>query len=108
MSINVVDLVPGEQVYFEHTILPYKMAAQTAVGIVTLMPRWIDYQHNRQPHFARYLLLQRRVKNGDLVHFDSESNSYLTDPTTTQVNGMTLGLVFHTFIGGNDETPGLA
>jgi CRISPR-associated protein Cas5t len=107
-SIKVVDLVPGEQVYFEHTILPYKMAAQTAVGIVTLMPRWIDYQHNRQPHFARYLILQRQIKNGDMVHFDSEPHSYLTDPTTTRVNGMTLGLVFHTFIGENDETPGLA
>ena len=107
-SISVVELVLSEQVYFEHTILPYKMATQTAVGIVTLMPRWIDYQRNRQPHFARYLILQRRVKFGDLVHFDSEPYSYLTDPTTTQVDGLTLGLVFHTFTGENDETPGLA
>jgi len=102
-SINVVDLATSEQVYFEHTILPYRMATRTSVGIVTLMPRWIDYERNRQPLFARYLILQRRVKNSDLVQFDAEQNSYLTDPTTPHVNGMTLGLVFHTFTGEDNE-----
>ena len=102
--IDVIDLVPSEQVYLEHTILPYKMATRTSVGIVTLMPRWIDYERNRQPYFARYLILQRRVKNSELVHFNTEQNSYLTDTTTPQDNGMTLGLVFHTFVGEDDET----
>ncbi len=107
-SIEVLDLVLEKQVYFEHTILPYEMATQTARGIVTLMPRWIDYQHNRQPHFARYLILQRRIKNDELVHFNMEPQSYFTDPATTRIGGMTLGLVFHTFIGEQNETPGLA
>jgi len=108
MSIDIVDLVSYDQVYFEHTILPYRMATRTSVGIVTLMPRWIDYERNRQPHFARYLILQRRVSYSDLVHFDAEHTSYLTDPTMPQIRGMTLGLVFHTFIGEDDETLALA
>lgn len=107
-SIDVVDLTSREDVYFEHTILPYKMATRTAVGIVTLMPRWIDYERNRQPYFARYLILQRRVKNSDLVYFDTMRDSYLTDPATPQINDMTLGLVFHTFIGEDDEAFTLA
>lgn len=107
-SVSVVDLETSEQIYLEHTLLPYKMATRTSVGIVTLMPRWIDYERNRQPHFARYLILQRRVKNSDLVHFDAETNSYLTDPSAPVVNGMTLGLVFHTFIGEDDEALKLA
>ena len=107
-SISVIDLVPGEQVYFEHTILPYRMATRTPVGIVTLMPRWIDYERNRQPQFARYLILQRRIISSELMQFDREQNSYLADPTAPEVNGMPLGLIFHTLKGEDHETLTLA
>lgn len=107
-SISVIDLVPSEQVYFEHTILPYGMATRTSVGIVTLMPRWIDYERNRQPQFARYLILQRRIKSSELMQFDAEQNSYLADPTAPEVKGVPLGLIFHTFRGEDHETLTLA
>ena len=95
-SVSVLDLVPKEEAYFEHTLLPYEMAAQTAVGIVTLMPRWIDYGQNRQTTFARYLLLQRRIMSQDLMRV--EQGSFLTDPTSPVIGGKQLGLVFHTFV----------
>lgn len=108
-SINVVDLVQTDDVYLEHTLLPYGMATRTSVGIVTLLPRWLDYERNRQPTFARYLLLQRRIFSGDLFQFGVEQQSlYWADPTAPQVNGKPLGLVFHTFTGASDEALTLA
>ncbi len=95
-SISVLDLVPSEEAYFEHTLLRYEMAAQTSVGIVTLMPRWIDYARNREPSFARYLLLQRRIASQELVRFTQ--GGFLTDPTSPSIGGKQLGLVFHSFV----------
>lgn len=99
-QVNVIDLLPSEQAYFEHTLLPYDMAAQTAVGIVTLMPRWISLDQQRQTEFARYLIVQRRIQSQELMRF--ESSAYLTDPTTPLIGGNRLGLVFHTFTGATD------
>lgn len=107
-SVSVTDLAEREQVYFEHTLLPYGMATQTAVGVVTLMPRWLDYRRNRQPSFARYLLLQRRITSVDLLHYQTAPASYLVDPSATIASGLALGLIFHTFMGSDDEAVTLA
>jgi CRISPR-associated protein Cas5t len=98
-SINVVDLEQSQEAYFEHTLLPYEMATQTATGIVALMPRWLDYEQNRQPFFDRYLLLQRPITSRDLLQFNAAPASYLSDPTAPQFKELPLGLVFHTFTG---------
>lgn len=106
--IDVVDLISSDQVYLEHTLLPYRMATRTALGVVTLMPRWLDYWHNRRPAFARYLVLQRRVGSAELLRFGNESLSFWADPTAPLVNGQHLGLVWHTFMGDDDEALALA
>lgn len=98
-SISVVDVEERREAYFEHTLLPYEMATQTATGIVTLMPRWLDYEQNRQPFFERYLLLQRPIMSRDLLQFTAPSAGYLIDPTAPQFKELPLGLVFHTFTG---------
>lgn len=108
-SIEVIELEQRPQVYFEHTLLPYRVAVQTAVGVVSLMPRWLDYRRNRQPSFARYVLLQQRVLSKDFRRFGTESPAlYWTDPTAPQVKGVPLGLWFHTFTGAADEALTLA
>jgi CRISPR-associated protein Cas5t len=107
-GIGVIDLIESEQVYFEHTLLPYQMATLTSSGVVALMPRWLDYRRNRQPSFARYLLLQRRVLSTELLRFSTPPMPYLADPTVVRVNDVPLGLVFHTFTGGSDEAFTLA
>lgn len=106
-SVEVVELAVSEQVCFEHTLLPARMATQTAVGVVALMPRWLDYQRNREPTFARYLLLQRRISSADLLRFDDAPRSYLCDPGVLS-GQVALGLHFHTFTGGDDEALSLA
>jgi CRISPR-associated protein Cas5t len=107
-NVSVIDLVEREHVYFEHTLLPYNMATQTALGTVALMPRWLDYRRNRQPSFARYLLLQRRIMSTEVLRFDSTPVSYLADPDSMLINGLPLGLIFHTFTGSDDEALTLA
>ncbi len=108
-SIGTVDLIRTSEVYLEHTLLPYDMATRTPVGIVTLLPRWLDYARDRRPTFARYLLLQRRVLSSELLQFGAEQEpSYWADPTAPQVNGRPLGLIFHTFTGAAHEALTLA
>ncbi len=99
-SVSVVDAEESQEAYFEHTLLPYEMATQMATGIVALMPRWLDYERNRQPFFERYLLLQRPITSRELLQFNTPSAGYLVDPTTPQFKELPLGLVFHTFTGG--------
>lgn len=107
-SVEVVDLEQCADVYFEHTLLPYSMATQTTVGVVTLMPRWLDYWRNRQPTFARYVLLQQQVISGKLLQFGGTAPVYWSDPAAPKAKGMSLGLMFHTFTGAADEAFNLA
>jgi CRISPR-associated protein Cas5t len=108
-SVELIDIERRDDVYFEHTLLPYRLATQTAVGVVALMPRWLDYWHNRHPTFARYLLLQQRVRSREFRSFGGEQETtYWADPTAPQVKGAGLGLWFHTFTGAGDEALDLA
>jgi CRISPR-associated protein Cas5t len=107
-SVEVIDLVEQERVYLEHTLLPYRMVTRTATGVVVLMPRWLDYQRDRRPTFARYLVLQRRVTSDELLQFDNAAPRYWADPTTAATQSLALGLVFHSFVGDDDETVVLA
>lgn len=100
-SVEIIELQQEEQVYFEHTLLPYHMATQTAAGIVALMPRWLDYTKRRQPNFERYVLLQQRVLSSALLRFDDSMRSFWADTTATQNKGVPLGLYFHSFVGNH-------
>jgi CRISPR-associated protein Cas5t len=102
-SVEVVELPTSDEAYLEHTLLPYRMAAQTLVGIAILMPRWVDYEHGRRPAFARYLLLQRRVLSSELIRVEGTVAQYVVDPDMPQVHSVPLGLVFHSFVGDEDE-----
>lgn len=108
-EVAVIDLEQHEQVYFEHTLLPYRMAVQTSAGVVALMPRWLDYRRHRHPSFARYVLLQQRVFSSALKQFGAEQpRLYWADPTAPRVKGCALGLWFHQFVGDDYETINLA
>ncbi len=98
-SVEVIELEQQADVYFEHTLLPYQMATQTAAGVVTLMPRWLDYWNNRRPTFDRYVLLQQRVPSSKFVLYDSVAPRYWADPTAPWYKGTPLGLCFHSFVG---------
>jgi CRISPR-associated protein Cas5t len=107
-QVETIELQRTDQVYFEHTLLPYRMAAQIPAGIVTLMPRWIDYHNRRKPSFERYLMLTERVTTKQMLKFGEQTTSYWSDPTAPTVDGLMLGLWFHTFVGVSDEAFSLA
>lgn len=106
-SLEQIELQQAEQAYFEHTLLPYEMAVEVGEGITELLPRYLDYERKRTPTFARYLLLKNRVQSKDFWSLN-EQRTFWIDPTSPQVDGTYLGLVFHTFLGEQYESFSLA
>lgn len=108
-SLQHVELQQAEQAYFEHTLLPYDMAVQVGEGFTELLPRYLDYERKRAPTFARYLLLQNRVQSSAFWPLDDqEQRPFWIDPTSQEVNGIHLGLMFHTFVGDQYESLSMA
>ena len=100
-SVNVLELKRDNNAYFEHTLAPYEMALRSMRGIVTTMPRYLNYSQNRRPTFGRYTILKDRVM------MESE-NGFWVDPTTEEDGGRHLGLAFLSFTGGESESISLA
>jgi CRISPR-associated protein Cas5t len=107
-SVEVIDLVRSEQVYFEHTLAPYQATQHMASGYALLMPRYLDYARNRQPTFARYVVLTRRVESWLRFEGQADLPEFWVDPTSPEIKGAHLGLWFHTFVGDYDDSPRLA
>lgn len=108
--IEVVELQPAAQAYFEHTLLPHRMATQVGRGVTVLMPRYLDYAHKRAPIFSRYVVLQERVHSSNFYSFGATpSFTFLVDPHAPVYDDTSLGLAFHSFSGDADgETLTLA
>lgn len=112
-SVSTVELEWSSSAYFEHTLAPYGIALRGAPGYVVLMPRLLDYNNARQPTFARYLVLKRRVRSDGpdglwYVEGIANESDFWTDPSSPEDNGAHLGLLFHTFVGEYDDNPILA
>ena len=110
-DVNVIDLATSDRAYFEHTLIPHRMATRVQRGVTVLMPRYLDYARNRAPLFSRYTLLAQRVRTDDAGFYSfgkAETEPYWTDPTAPQDKGMPLGLMFHSFTGDDGEALMLA
>ncbi len=107
-QVNVMDLQEADHAYLEHTLAPYSFARRTAKGIALLMPRFLDYDRQRYPVFGRYIVLHRRVHSRDLLQFQGKQTSFLIDPTSPEINGDHLGLIFHSWVGENEEAGQMA
>lgn len=109
-SVKVVEVTQAPQAYFEYTLAPYQMTLNVASGYVLLMPRYLDYAHRRQPSFARYVLLTRRVYSTDFRYFEGyeRATEFWVDPEAPKANGLSLGLWFHNWVGDYDDAPRMA
>ncbi|MBC7105385.1 MAG: CRISPR-associated protein Cas5 [Firmicutes bacterium] len=106
-SVEVVRLQLADHAYLEHTLAPYDLVRYTAQGIVVLMPRFLDYANNRYPSFGRYVVLHRRVHTGEFLRYQGEpAPAFWVDPTSPEIRGDRLGLIFHRWVG-EDERLGL-
>jgi CRISPR-associated protein Cas5t len=97
-EVGVVNLVENAPAYFEHTLAPYFVHMNTAAGYVVTMPRWLDPVRGRQPVFARYVALTRRVDRLLRIEPATEVEPYWVDPTSPSIGDKQLGLWFHTFV----------
>ncbi len=109
-AVEVVRLQRISHVYFEHTLAPYGLTRRTRRGVAVLMPRFLDYRRRRQPSFQRYVLLRRRVRvedPEDFLRFEGEESlAFWADPTAPIVEGNSLGLFFHLWVGEDNEDIG--
>ncbi len=108
-DVRVVDLLRSDHAYFEHTLAPYSFARKTAMGVVVLMPRFLDYGRERFPSFDRYVVLHRRVHTRDFLRFEGEGRElFWVDPESEEVEGDLRGVLFHTWTGNDGGTLSLA
>lgn len=107
-QVDVTDLEEADHAYLEHTLVPYSFARRSAKGIALLMPRFLDYTRQRYPVFGQYIILHRRVHSRDLLQFQGQKTSFWIDPTSPEINGDHLGLIFHSWVGGNEEAGQMA
>lgn len=101
-SVEVIELVRCERVYFGHTLVPHRMALQIGRGITVLMPRFLDYESNRQPTFERYFVVQDQVTVPNVQFEHLNYGPFWADPTAPEFRGLPLGLTFLSFVG-NEE-----
>jgi CRISPR-associated protein Cas5t len=98
--VEKVSLRREDHGYLEHTTTPYSFGRHTGSGIVTLMPKFIDYRQSRRPVFERYLILNRRIHSRDLLRYrDEPPLTFWVDPTSKEHHGDQLIVPFLSWVG---------
>lgn len=102
-KVEVVELERTDHAYLEHTLLPHRLNRYTGRGIAVLMPQWLDYQDHRRPTFRQYVMLNRRVHSREFLRYaDEPPLQFWVDPTSAEVHGDRLGLVFLSWSDGDE------
>lgn len=98
--ISIINLENHKEAYYENTLLPWAWRIRTGDGLTLNMPRCIDYNNHREPHFDRFIALQERTLSFSekWMHFDSDPLNHWTDPEMPKRNGFNRGVAFHSFI----------
>jgi CRISPR-associated protein Cas5t len=113
-SVEVLELEKAKGAYLEETLLPFAMRPLLGRGVTVLMPRYIEPPPDREPHFARYIMLFDLIYAGDVSHSNrllqqenQTPKEWLVDPDSPPKNdGVKRGLVFHSFVGDEDNVAG--
>lgn len=114
VSVEVIELRKAKGAYLEQTLLPFAMRPLLGRGVTVLMPRYIEPPPGREPHFGRFIMLFDLVYAGDVSHsnrllqYDNQTpQEWLIDPHSPQKHdGVKRGLVFHSFVGDEDNAAG--
>ncbi|MEW6447858.1 MAG: type I-B CRISPR-associated protein Cas5b [Bacillota bacterium] len=96
--VTIIELKQCDDVYYEHTLLPFKWRTCTGRGVTITMPRFVNYHNNREPQFDRYIALQERSATADWVRYECEPLSHWVDSETPEWRGCQRGVVFHRFL----------
>lgn len=96
-GIEVIELQQHDAAYYEHTLLPLAMGAQTRRGVAVMMPRYIDYHDKRRTSFAQYIMLKERVVSADVQTFGGAPTEWC-DVTAPRYKHYDRAVVWHSFI----------
>jgi len=96
-GIKIITLEQRDMAYYEHTLLPLEMGARTRRGVAVMMPRYLDYEHGRQPTFAQYLMLNERVLPDQMNAFSASEPAWC-DPSAPMYKGYGQAVVWHRFV----------
>lgn len=96
-GVEVIDLEQCEVGYYEHTLLPLAMGAQTRRGVAVMMPRFVDYRNRRQTSFAQYIMLKDRVVSTDIQTF-GDTEAMWCDGTAPRFKDVGRAVVWHSFV----------
>jgi CRISPR-associated protein Cas5t len=97
-SVSLIELVQSLEAYYEHTLLPWRLRPAVLRGRAETMARWIDYEHGRQPHFDRFLIVKERVLTTspqDWMRLPGGPEHHWTDPDSPEVEGLRRGIWLH-------------
>lgn len=108
VSVEEIELAEAKGAYLESTLLPFSLRKYTGKGITVLMPRYISPPPEREPSFGRYVVLHERLFAGDVDTtkqklLQYEGDRWWVDPSTQPQEGVHEGIVFHSFVGGEDN-----
>lgn len=108
-SVEVIEAHESDRAYIEKTLAPYDYSLRTAKGIAVLMPRYIDYRNGRLPEFERYMIIHRRVHSHEFINTEGQKQpKFYIDPTSEEINGDKLALLFHSWVDREKNRPKVA
>ncbi len=106
-SVEIVELIEGEEGYFEGTLLTTDFRSRTTAGVLTNMPLYINPRNRREVDWAMFLVLDSRARasreapegiKANSVFCPPESGPIWLDPTGPKWNGLNRAVVWHSFV----------
>lgn len=96
--VSTMTLEQRDEAYYEHTLLPFAWRVRTGRGITVTMPRFVDYNNNREPQFDRYIAFQERDFTARWLRYEHQPLKHWVDSETPEINGCQRGVAFHKFV----------
>jgi len=104
--VEEVELQPAPHAYYEHTLLPWSLRPHVLRCRAETLPRFVDYAHRREPHFARYVVVQERIFTHDSEHWlryaDRGPTAHWIDPESPEERGLRRGVWLHALTENDD------
>lgn len=102
--VDRVELQRSPHAYYEHTLLPWSLRGAVLRGRTETMARWIDYEHGRQPHFDRFLIVKEPVLTNSAdhwMHIPGGPDAHWVDPEAPTLQGLGRGVWLHPLVVAN-------
>lgn len=105
-AISIVEAIQEDRAYFESTLLPMEYVTRFRRGMPARMPRFLNYEKDREPSFENYIILKEKVVYPPIDPIDvdapfvyeGDQTTFWVDPTIRDSRGTAFGLMFHSWV----------